>query len=113
MDTKAPEKRTLRQNRALHQLFTLIAETLNDAGYDMKRVLKESVDIPWTPDNVKNFLWRPVQEAQLGIHSTADLTTKDLDAVYETLNRHLGDKLGVHIPFPSIEDILIKDREMG
>lgn len=105
------KKRTLKQNRALHQLFALLADTLNEAGYDMKRTLKADVDIPWTPENIKEYIWRPVQQAQLGINSTTELNTKDIDAVFETINRHLGNTIGVHTPFPSI-DILINDERV-
>lgn len=111
---KKPTKRTLAQNRALHKLFSMLADELNGAGFDMKRTLKESVEIPWSADTVKNYLWRPIQNAQLGKESTTELTTKDIDAVFETLNRHLGDKLGIHAAFPSIDEILINqmfDRE--
>ena len=79
---KTEKHRTLKQNRALHKLFTQMAESLNDAGFDMRRTLKETIDIPWTPENVKNFIWRPIQEAQLGKESTTELTTYDIDTVY-------------------------------
>lgn len=99
-------KRTDRQNRALHLYFTMLTEALNDAGYDMRRTLKQDIDISWTPDNIKNYLWRPIQEAKLNKTSTTELNTKDIDSVYDELNRHLGEKLGVHVPFPSIEDLM-------
>lgn len=108
MDEKKDKQRTLRQNRALHKMFGLLAEVLNDSGYDMRRTLKQDVEIPWSTETVKEFLWRPIQNAQLNKESTTELTTKDIDAVFETLNRHLGDKLGVHVPFPSIDEILIQ-----
>lgn len=97
------KQRTLQQNKALHKFFTMLADDLNESGYDMKKVLKPSVDIPWNADTVKNYLWRPVQEAQLQKESTTELSTREIDVVYNTLNRHLGDKLGVHVPFPSDE----------
>lgn len=110
-DERKEKQRTAKQNKALHLLFTMIAETLNDTGNDMRRTLRSDIEIPWSADTVKNYLWRPVQQAQLEKQSTTELTTKDIDAVFETLNRHLGDKIGVHIPFPSIESVLDKQRE--
>lgn len=94
-------QRTPTQNNALHLYFEMLAEALNEAGLDMKKMMK--ADIPWNAYNVKNELWRPIQEAQLGKKSTTQLTTKDIDKVYETLNRLLGEKKGIHVPFPSIE----------
>lgn len=96
-------KRTTIQNNAIHVYFRLLAEELNNAGWDMKKTLKESIDIPWSEDRVKEFLWKPIQDAQLGKKSTTELTTSEVDKIYETLNRHLGEKLGVYVRFPSDE----------
>jgi hypothetical protein len=100
------KQRTSQQNKALHVLFELLANTLNEAGYDMKRTLKAEVAIPWEARTVKEFLWRPVQKAQLLKESTTELTTKEIDLVFDTLNRHLGETLGVHTAFPSIEEVI-------
>jgi len=104
---KVYPQRTLQQNKALHVLFNLLAQTLNQAGLDMRRTLKEGVEIPWSAQTVKNYLWRPIQEAQLQKESTTELTTKEVDDVLETLVRYLGEKHGVEVPpFPSIEDVI-------
>lgn len=103
---KEEKLRTLKQNSALHLYYTHLAETLNGAGLDMRLVLKPEIDIPWTPETVKEHLWRPIQKGFLGIESTTDLTTKNIDMVYDVLNRHLGQKFGVSVPFPSEEEIL-------
>lgn len=107
------KQRTLRQNRALHLFFTLLADQLNEAGLDMKKTLKPEVDIPWTGETIKEFIWRPIMLAQLGKESTTELTTKDIDAVFLTINRHLGDKFGLVVDFPSVETVLIKQADNG
>ena len=96
-------KRTLVQNASLHLYFRLLAEELNNAGLDMKKTLKQDADIPWSDDRIKEFLWKPIQYAQLGKKSTTELTTSEVDKVYETLNRHLGEKLGIFVKFPTNE----------
>jgi hypothetical protein len=101
------KQRTIKQNKALHLYFTLVANALNEAGYDMRKTLKPDVEIPWTPESVKEYLWRPIMQVQLQKNSTTEMTTKEIDKVFETLNRHLGEKLGVHEPFPSIEEIAL------
>lgn len=108
LEPKQYPVRTKQQNKALHVLFRLLADNLNNAGLDMKKTLKPGVDIPWGPVAVKEFLWRPVQEAQLGKRSTTELTTVEIDEVFETINRHLGEKFGMHTPFPSIEDLILQ-----
>lgn len=97
------QQRTITQNKAMHLYFTLLANSLNDAGLDMKKVLKPSIDINWTPEAVKEYLWKPIQDAMFQKDSTTKLNTKQVGQIYEVLNRHLGEKLEVHIPFPTSE----------
>lgn len=97
-------QRTSQQNRSLHKLFTLYADELNAAGWDMRKTLKEQVEISWTPEMVKNHLWRPIQEVMLEKESTTELTTKEIDKVYDVLNRHLGETTGVTVVFPSKDE---------
>lgn len=97
-------QRTLTQNKALHKYFELLAQELNQAGFDMKRTLKPGIDIPWSPATVKEYLWKPVQHAYLDKESTTELTTKEIDKVYDVLNRHLGETTGVTVVFPSKDE---------
>ncbi|MBT7929836.1 hypothetical protein HN682_07985 [Candidatus Peregrinibacteria bacterium] len=98
------DKRTLTQNKAFHLYFKMLADELNSAGLDAKRVLKPEIDIPWTPDMIKRHLWKAVQDAMFEKDSTTKLTTKEVGEVYEVLNRHLGEKFSIHVPFPSEEN---------
>lgn len=98
-------QRTLTQNAALHLFCGWLAETLNDAGYDMRRTLRHDVEIPWTAIAVKEHLWRPIQEAMTDKNSTTEITTVEPTAIHATLARHLGDRLGVTCPpWPKRED---------
>ena len=92
-------KRTSTQNAAMHAYFRELANALNAAGFDMKAVLKEEAEIPWTEHSVKAHLWKPVQDAMLGTESTTELDKKQVSEVYETLNRHLASKCGVSVQF--------------
>ena len=98
--------RTTQQNKAIHLWFDKVAQELNEAGLDMRVVLKENIPIDWTKKNVKEYLWRPVQEAYTKEHSTTKLTTKDIDKIYDFLNRHLSEKFGLFVQFPSIEELI-------
>jgi len=53
LDPKVYPKRTVQQNKALHVLFNLLAQNLNEAGLDMRKTLKPEVDIPWSGASVK------------------------------------------------------------
>lgn len=92
------KQRTLTQNRALHLFCEWLAETLNDAGYDMRRTLRADVDLPWSPSSVKEHLWRPIQKAMTDKHSTAEITTVEPTAIHAVLSRHLGERLGIVCP---------------
>lgn len=75
----------------------------------MRKTLKPEVDIPWSGSSVKEFLWRPIQQAQLNKKSTVELTTKEIDQVFDTINKYIGEKHGLHIPFPSIEELILQE----
>ena len=105
------EKRTTQQNKSLWLWFTLLAEKLNDAGLDMRVLLKEGIDIPWNKQTIHDFIWKPVQKALLQKDSTTKLLKKEeIDKVYDTLTRHLGTKFGVYQEFPSIEHLEEEER---
>ena len=98
--------RSLNQNAAMHVLFKLYADTLNDGGLYMQKVLKPSVDINWTKDTFKEYVWRPVMEAQTQKKSTTQLTTTEVQEVYDTLNRYFGEKYHLTIDFPSYKQLI-------
>lgn len=91
-------KRTPRQNRSLHKWLTWLAEVLNNAGLDQKKVLKPEIEIPWTQEAAKIHLWHPIQKAMFDTDSTADMTKLQVGEVEKTLTRHLTQKFGVEIP---------------
>lgn len=103
-------KRTLKQNNALHLMFEHLAQELNDSGLDMRKTLKPGVEIPWNKTTIKEYIWRPIMEAQIGKKSTTELTTTDIDQVFNTIVRHLGNKFGIEIDFPSVETMIMNQR---
>jgi len=101
VDIKNFDMRTLKQNAAMHKYFTLVAEALNDKQLTVKAIIK--ADIEWNPISVKSLLWKPIQEAVLHKKSTTELKREEIDDVYDTINSALGEKFGIHVPFPTIE----------
>lgn len=94
--------RTLKQNAALHKFCEMLAEQLNDAGLDMRKVMKPDVDIPWSMLTAKEHLWRPVQKAMTDKTSTTEADTAEYSEIYSVLMRHLSEKFnGVYVPWPS------------
>lgn len=97
-----PKQRTSQQNRALHKFYTLLSNELNTKGLDVRKVVKEGYDIWWTPEMVKEIIWRPFQKVKYGTDSTTFLTKHEqIDAIHEDIMRNLGEKFGVdYIDFP-------------
>lgn len=98
-----PGKRTNRQNNSLHLYLSMLSKALTDAGLDMKKTLKPEIDIPWDEEgrNAKEYLWSPIQKVVLNVESTTDADTKGYDKVYSVLHRHMSDKHGVNVLWPS------------
>jgi len=94
------KQRSMKQNSALHTWCRLLAEALNDAGWSMEKVLTKKASIDWTMYGVKEHLWKPVQESMTGESSTTKPEKVDYIKIYEVLNKHLSEKLGVHVPWP-------------
>ena len=99
---KLTRQRTQPQNRSIHLFCSMVADTLNGAGLDMKRTLKHDAEIPWSDDRAKEFLWRPVQIAMFNIESTTELNTAQVSEVHKVVMRHLQQSHGLpYVPFPS------------
>ena len=101
VDMKNLDSRTSAQNRALHKMYTLVAQRLADKNLPIVKVIKP--DVEFSPEAVKEYMWRPIQKAVVGKASTTKLNKKEIDLVYEVFNELLGEKFGIHIPFPSKE----------
>lgn len=101
------KQRTSQQNKALYKFFELVSEDLNNAGYSVMKTLRHDVEIDWNATTFKELMWKPIQKAITKKNSTADLSSGELQIIYDTLNRHLGQKLGIHTPFPTL-DVMIE-----
>lgn len=107
-----PKPLTRQQQKALHVYYTNLGKALNDAGIPQQKVLKELVDFDWNPKSVKE-LWRQFQVILLGKESTTELDKlEDITLIYEHLNRFMGEKFGLHVPFPHDEEVAVfKDKK--
>lgn len=101
IDIRNMDTRTIQQNRALHKFYDLVSKELNDKGLTVAKTIK--ADIIWSQSSVKEVLWKPIQEAVLKKKSTTELNKDEIDKVYDVINMALGQRFGIHIPFPSIE----------
>ena len=89
----------------MHLLFKLVADEFENNGIGMSIFAKFPINIPVSADAVKR-LWTEIQMAQVNKDSTAKLTTKEVDLVYDTFNRMLAESCHLHVAFPSIQQLL-------
>jgi len=92
------KQRTLTQNKALHLFLGMLADELNAKQMDMRKTLRHDVELPWSTETVKEFIWRPIQEAVIAKESTTEADRQDYSKVYEVLAHHMATRLGVTIP---------------
>ena len=99
------DSRTLRQNNAMHLYFRLLADEFVSKGIGMKAFIRTEID--FTPDAIKNHLWKPLQEMIVGKKKTSQLTTDEVNKVYKQLDKIILERTGgeVNVPFPSVESM--------
>ncbi len=97
-DAKPEFIRTPKQNSTMWRYLTDLAQAMDDAGIDMR----EAIHVPIRPtkENIKAEMWDKIQTALYPeIDSSTKLTTVQMSEVYENLNRAIGQRLGIHIPW--------------
>jgi hypothetical protein len=101
--TEQEKIRTDQQRKAIEVFCRTLADTLNAAGLDQRKVLaamKEGVEIPWGQESVKDTIWRNIQIALVNKQSTTELETIEVSRVYDVVNRFTSERFGVSVPFP-------------
>ena len=104
------DKRSSKQNRALHKLFTIMSEQLNEMGLEFQYcgVKGSMLSTRYTPEVVKNYFWRPIQMALFDIESTKHINTIQINEVVDVISKFFGER-GVIIEFPSVEMLMNKN----
>lgn len=95
------QSKTEKQFKALHLWFKLLADELNEKGFDQKKIIQ--VDIPWNEYSVKERLWRPTQMTMTGKKSTTRLNRNEIDPIYDVINRAIIERTKGKVevpPFP-------------
>src|SRR5688572_26314644 len=99
-------KRTDRQNRSIHAYLNMIAHELQNQGQTLQDVVKKVsfAEITPTTQSLKEILWRPIQETVVGKKSTTELSTAEVNQVYEIISMFLSKQFGISLPFPDEKD---------
>ena len=105
-----PFKRSGQENKALHVLFQNISFELNEKGfeYTWKGIQGFDISVKYTPEIVKNFIWKPLQNALLNKSSTTQLTHNDIQLIFYILGKFFAENK-IEIQFPSKEQLMLKN----
>ena len=104
------ETRSSQQNRSLHLLFTFISNELNEIGLEFQYsgLNDNTFSLMYSPEIVKNYVWRPIQIALFDIESTTKINTEQINQIVDVLVKFFGEQ-GVEIVFPSLESLIEKE----
>lgn len=102
--------RTPQQNKSLQKGLRNLADEFNAGGLDMRKVLKPGVDIPWTGDSAREYLFNPIAEVMFDGRTSSELDTKEIQEVWNTLMRFTGEKHGVTVDWPCLESLSEEQR---
>lgn len=102
---KESSNRTNKQNKAIHLYCSHLSKALNSEGLDVRVVVSPGVSMMWTPYLVKELLWKATQKTMFGKESTKQLKKmEEIDKIYDVINLTIGQRTGIYIPFPSLEE---------
>lgn len=98
--------RTDKQHKALMVYEKELADEMCKIGLDMRTFLKEGVEIPATKQIVHDHIVKPLVKAMFGKNSTTELEVHEVTQLYDVINKHLGEKTGIVVPFPSLDNVI-------
>lgn len=91
------------QRNSLHKYCRLVAKDLNDCGITQQQTndaFKDGADIDNTMESVKEGVWRRIQKIVLGINSTENLKTHQVNEVLQPVQKFLAQRLGITTAWP-------------
>ena len=99
-------QRTEQQRKALEVYCDGLAEILNASGYNFNDGKVIRLPVSFTQENVKEYMFKKVMMAMYPDKtSTTELSTTEIQAVYENLNSFTAEHFGVSVTWPSEEEL--------
>ena len=105
------EQRSKPQNAALHSCLRRLAKGLNNAGYGIAHPLKPDLEIPYTEENCKELLLRPIIQAMYSKSSTSSLTKEEVSKSMDILLNRISELTGVVEGFTLEESRLLNAKD--
>lgn len=98
------------QNRALHLYFTECAKQFNELGFTFNYhdpFTGHIIEMSWTGEMIKEYIWRPIQLTLFDKKSTTKLTTNEINQIVDILSKHFAEN-GSDVQFPNWQIFLNK-----
>lgn len=95
---------TPKQMSSLHVAFRQFAEGMNDSGYSVQQVVH--LPLSFTEAIFKDSIARVVLKHKTEKESFTELFTTEVDEFYDELNRAIGDKFGLSLPYPCLQSMM-------
>ena len=94
--------RTNKQNAALHKFFKMLSDQLNELGqtFHYRGFNGDDMELMFTEDIIKKFMWRQIQITLFNTSSTTKLTTDQIDKILDVITNFYAKK-GIPVVFPS------------
>ena len=96
--------RTIQQNKSIHKGCQNIADILIENGVSLNKVI-QNLEVRPSMESIKD-IFRSIAERKYGIKSTTELTTAQIDPVWEDLIKAISETTGIFIEFPSRESTI-------
>lgn len=104
-DEEYVKLRTAQQRKALAVYETELARAMVERGIDLRTFLKEGVEIPATKQLVHDHITLPLVKVMFGKKSTTELEVHEVSELYDVINKNIGERAGVSVPFPSRDSV--------
>ena len=97
----------------MHKYCEMVAKELENMGFTMQEVVRrvDMIEITPTTRSVKEIVWKPIEEATLGKKSTTELSTSEVDAIYQVMSMFLSKQFQISLPFPTYQDLIDYEKE--
>ena len=96
-----PKQRSPQQRKALEVYCDMLATSLNNAGYSFNDNTIIRLPVQFTQENVKETIFKG---AMRGLYpdkdSTTELSTTEIQSVYENLNLYTAEHWAISVPWP-------------
>tara|TARA_R110000850_G_C9829608_1_gene453214 strand:- start:410 stop:754 length:345 start_codon:yes stop_codon:yes gene_type:complete len=102
------QPRSTQINKAMHVLFDNISTELLAKGVERKTIINdlEGYSCPIDAAFIKE-VWRSIMFTMTGKTSTTQMTNQECTKCYDVLNKFLGEEYAVHLPWPSVEEMML------